>query len=153
MTIRLSDGLRNAMLDGGTGGGIKGALDGCFCAFFTGAQPASANDPMTGTLLGVLSVNGDGVTGLTWDAADAGSIAKAASESWRVEWDAVGVAGCFRFYMTGDTLTGSDPDAIRLDGSCGTSGADMNLTNLQTAVGRVDTCDGFAVTMPSGAGV
>ncbi len=153
MSIRLSDSIRNKLLDGGSGGGIKGGLNNCLCAIFSGAQPASANDGMTGTLLGVLSVDGDGSTGMTWDAAVSGALSKAAAETWRVTWAQAGVAGCFRFYLSGDVLTNADATAPRIDGSCGTSGADLNLTNLSTVIGRIDTCDGFVLTMPPGLGV
>ena len=151
--IRASDAMLNAMLDGGSGGGVKGGLDACLCAIYAGAQPASANDGATGVLLGTMSVDGDGTTGMTWDAAVAGVISKAAAENWRVTWAAAGVAGWFRFYAPGDTISADDATKCRVDGSCGTSGADMNLTNLQTVIGRVDTVDGFILTLPPGSGV
>lgn len=152
MTIRASDALLKKILDGGSGGGIKGALNDCLCAIFSGSQPASGNTgAAAGTLLGLVSVEADGTTPLTWDAAVAGVIAKAAAELWQAKYSAAGVAGWFRFHISGDPLTTTDATKLRLDGSCGTSGADLNMSNLTTVVDRVDTVDGFTVTLPSGA--
>lgn len=148
MSMRLSTGLRNKVLDGGSGGGFKGALNLGFIAILTGSQPVSPDNPATGTLLGTVSVNGAG-TGLTFDAAAAGVLAKAAAETWRFTGLADGVAGWFRFYAPGDTITNSSSSAARLDGSIGTSGADLNLTNLNITVGQVNTCDTFTITQPA----
>lgn len=150
MTIRVSTALLKKIMDGGATGGIKGGLSPCFCAIYQGTQPGSANTGVTGTLLGVISINGLGVTGLTWDGATGGVIPKAAAEAWKVTYVAAGVAGFFRFYLAGDTLTTTDATKTRLDGSCGTSGADMNMSNLTTVVDRVDSIDSFTITLPSG---
>lgn len=149
MAIRLSTGLRNKMLDGGTGGGIKEALASGFIAILTGSQPASADAAATGTLLGTVTVNGDGVTGLTFDAAVAGVISKAAAEAWKFTGLAAGIAGWYRFYEAGDTITSISTSAARIDGAIGSSGADLNLSNLSIGVGQVNTCDTFTYTLPA----
>lgn len=152
MTIRVSTALLKKIMDGGAGGGVKGGLNLCWCNIYTGSQPASANAVITGTLLGTISIGGLGVTGMTWDAATGGVLPKAAAETWQASYVAVGVAGFFRFFLAADVASVATADAtkVRLDGSCGTSGADMTLTNLTTAIGRIDTVDGFSVTLPSG---
>ena len=48
MAIRLSTGLRNFMLEGGS---LKQALANGFIELYSGTQPASADDAVTGTLL------------------------------------------------------------------------------------------------------
>lgn len=146
--FRISDGLRNKILDGGSGGGFKGALNLGFIAIMTGSQPTSANSAATGTLLGTVSVNGGG-TGLTFDAAVGGVLAKAAAETWRFTGLTEGTAGWFRFYAPGDTITNSSTTAARLDGAIGTSGAEINLTNLAIVTGQVNTVDAFTITQPA----
>lgn len=148
MTIRLSTGIRNKMLDGGASGGVKGAFNLGFIAILTGTQPAGADSPATGTLLGTVSVNGGG-TGITFDNAVAGVIAKAAAETWRFTGLAAGIAGYFRLYAAGDTITNTSTTAARIDGSIGSSGADLNLSNLTIEVGQVNTCDTFTFTLPA----
>jgi hypothetical protein len=148
MSFRLSTGLRNKLLDGGSGGGYKGALNLGFIAILTGSQPASPDNPATGTLLGTVSVNGAG-TGLTFDAAVAGVLTKAAAETWRFTGLVDGTAGYFRFYAAGDTITNSSTTVARLDGAIGTSGAELNLTNLSITTGQVNTCDTFTITQPA----
>lgn len=147
MTMRLSTGIRNKLLDGGSGGGIKGSLNLGFIAIMSGAQPTSADAAATGTLLGTVSVNGAG-TGLTFDASVAGVISKAAAETWRFTGLADGIAGWFRFYAPGDTITNVSTTAARIDGAIGSSGGELNLTNLTVGVGQVNTADGFTVTQP-----
>lgn len=147
MTVRLSTGLRNKILDGGAGGGVKGAFSSCFINVYTGSQPASPDTGATGTLLGTASVNGGG-TGMTFDASSAGVLSKAAAETWRFTGLAAGTAGWFRLWQTGDTVTSNSSTAARLDGSIGTSGADLNLTNVVIAVAQVNTIDTFSITCP-----
>lgn len=148
MTIRLSTGLRNAMLDGGASGGIKGSFNLGFMGILTGSQPATADAAATGTLLGTVSVNGGG-TGITFDAAAAGVISKAAAEAWKFTGLAAGTPGWFRLYAAGDTITNLSTTAKRLDGAIGNSGADLNLSNLNVQVGQVNSVDTFTVTMPA----
>lgn len=148
MSFRLSTGLRNKVLDGGTSGGFKGSLNLGKIAILTGTQPTSPDNPATGTLLGTVTVNGAG-TGLTFDASSAGVLSKAAAEAWKFTGLADGTAGWFRFYEAGDTITNSSSTAARLDGSIGTSGAELNLTNLSILTGQVNTIDTFTITQPA----
>ena len=59
MTLRLSTGSRNAMLDGV---GLQSAMNKGYIKVFTGSQPASADAAETGTLLGVISASSGAVT-------------------------------------------------------------------------------------------
>jgi hypothetical protein len=148
MTIRLSTGMRNKLLDGGAAGGIKNALNLGFINIYTGTQPAAADTGATGTLLGTVSVSGGG-TGLTFDAAVAGVIAKATAETWRFTGLAAGTAGWYRFWPAGGTPTNTSSTEARIDGSIGTSGADMNVSNLAIEVSQVNTIDSYTFTMPA----
>lgn len=148
MTVRLSTGLRNKMLDGGSGGGIKGALDLGFINVYSGAQPATADTAASGTLLGTVSVNASG-TGLTFDAAASGVIAKAAAEVWRFNGAADGTAGWFRFYPAAGTPSGASTTEARIDGAIGTSGSDLNLSNITITTSAPNTIDVFQFTLPA----
>lgn len=152
MAVRLSTGMRNKMLDGGAAGGIKGYFSGATNAFikiYSGPQPLSADTGATGTVLGIVTKDADGVTGLTFDAAVAGTIAKAVAEIWKFNGAAAGTAGWFRMYPeNGDPSITSTTEG-RIDGSIATSGADMNLSNIAITIGAPNTVDVFSFTMPA----
>lgn len=148
MSIRLSDEARNRLLDGGVNGGVKACYDLGFINIYQGSQPSSANTGATGALLGTVTVNGDGSTGLSFDAAVAGVISKAAAQSWKFVGLTAGIAGWFRLYTAGDTPASTDSTKPRIDGAVGTSGAELNLSNVAIAVAQVNTVDGFTITAP-----
>lgn len=148
MTVRLSTGLRNKMLDGGVSGGFKGALALGFINIYSGPQPLSADTGATGTLLGTVSVDASGV-GLTFGAAAAGVIAKASAETWKFLGAAAGTAGWFRFYAAGGNPATLSTSEARLDGSVATSGADANLSNISITVSAPNTIDVFQFTLPT----
>jgi hypothetical protein len=149
MAIRLSTGLRNRMLAGGANGGLKLALDGGFINIYTGSQPVNADSPATGTLLGKVSVNADGVTGITFDDPSAGSISKAADELWRFLGLAQGNAGWFRFHNAADNPATLSTSSSRIDGSIGTGMADLNLSNVAVVENAPCTIDVFTFTLPA----
>ena len=92
MALRLSTGLRQALL--GTAD-FRTEFTGCFINIYTGAQPASADDAATGTLLAKLYSNYPTNTlGLSFDAPVLGVISKAAAETWSNAAAASGTAGC-----------------------------------------------------------
>lgn len=148
MTVRLSTGLRNKMLDGGTGGGFKGALNHGFINIYSGPQPLTADLAATGTLLGTVSVDGGG-TGITFEASAAGVIAKTITEHWKATGLAVGTAGWARMYSAdGNPAVNSATDA-RMDLAIASSGGDATLSNMSFAVGAPSTFDGFTFTLPA----
>jgi hypothetical protein len=114
---------------------------------YAGSQPADADAAASGTLLGTVTVNGAG-TGLTFDAAVAGVLSKAAAESWRFTGLADGIAGWFRMWAAGTNPANASTTEARIDGSVGSSGADMNLSNISVKVGQVSTADSFTITAP-----
>ena len=152
MAVRLSTGMRNKLLDGGAAGGIKGYFSGVANAMIqirTGPQPLTADTAATGTLLGTVTVNADGVTGLTFDAAVDGVISKAAAEVWKFTGVAAGTSGWFRVYPeNGDPAILSTTEG-RIDGNIATSGGDMNLSSISVAVSSPHTIDTFTFTMPA----
>jgi hypothetical protein len=149
MTIRLSTGARNAMLGNGTNAGLRAALAAGFLYIYSGSQPATADLGATGTLLGKVTVNDDGTTGLTFDAAAAGVLSKAAAETWKFHGLAAGTAGWFRFSDSADTPTASSATAKRVDGLIGTAGADVNMSNTNVVLAAQSTIDSFSLTLPA----
>ena len=149
MTIRLSTGMRNALLLGGSTGGVSGALGSGFLYLYDGTQPASADTGASGTLLGKVTVDDDGTTGLTFDAPSAGVLAKAAAENWKFHGLASGNVGWFRFSEASDTPTSTSTTAKRIDGLVGTAGADANITNTAVVSAAVSTVDDWSFTMPA----
>lgn len=145
MAIKASTGLRNALL---TNTGLASAMNLGYINIYSGAAPASADAPATGTLLCVVSNNGGG-TGLTFAAsAAAGVLQKAAGEVWSGTNLAAGVAGYYRHVAPGDTAGESSTEA-RLQGVIGIAGADMNMTSVNLASGAVQTLDFYTVSLPT----
>lgn len=146
MALRLSTGLRNALL---AAGGFKETLDGCKINFYTGTQPASADDAATGTLLVTISDNG-GVGGLNWDTAPSGgSIPKAPAQTWRGTAVASGTAGWFRIYPSaGDPSVLSTTEA-RVDGAIATSGAQLNASSVTVVSGATQDISSLSITLPA----
>ena len=146
MSIRLSTGLRNKVLESG----LKPALDGGFINIYPGSQPASPDTGATGTLLGTVSIQGLGATGLTLQVpAVLGVISKTAAEVWSFLGLTTGQAGWFRYFEAGDTPSANSTTAARLDGTIGTAGADIDIGNSNIAEGSSNTMDKFAVTLPA----
>lgn len=146
MTMRLSTGLRSKMLDGGASGGLKGALDGGKINIYSGPQPVSADSGATGTLLATVDAAG---LGLTFDAAVAGAISKAAAEDWEFTGLANGTAGWFRFFpAAGDPSTTSTTEA-RIDGSIANAGGDLRVSNVSIVTGAPNAVHIFKLTLPA----
>ncbi len=147
----LSTGLRNAML--GTSG-FKTALAAGILYIYDGAQPASADAAVTGTLLAKITVGsgafafGSATNGLDFDSPADGVIEKAAAETWSGVGLADGTAGWFRLMGNVSDAGGTSTTLARLDGSVGTSGADLNLGSVAIRTGATVTIDVFQFTLP-----
>jgi hypothetical protein len=150
MTLRLSTGLRTNIVGAI---GVGATFAGGIVEVRTGSQPANADAAVTGTLLGVVTLNnlpfvpGAPANGLTFAAAVAGVLAK--SGVWAMNGIAAGTAGWFRLKanaLDNDALSTTLP---RIDGSVATSGADMSLSNIAIAIGAPTTVDTFTVTAPA----
>lgn len=154
--LRLSDQLRTAVMQTGS---MTNRLDGGFLYMYSGTQPL-AEDAATGTLLAVFSIDGLGVTGLTWDAGDnEGQIKKAVAETWQATGLAAGTARWWRFNRlnTNEATTRAEAAAAaggtveRIDGSVGTSGSDLVAASVAVALGAPLTIDTFVLTLPISA--
>lgn len=150
MTVRLSTGLRNALA--GTTGFAAAFANGVI-EIRTGNQPATADEAVTGTLLGTVTLNsgaftpGSPTNGLTFAAAAGGAVSK--SGVWSFNGAADGTAGWFRLKANAVDAGALSTTHVRMDGSIATSGADLNLSNIVIATGAPNTIDTFTWTQPA----
>lgn len=131
-TYRLGTTARNAAADGITGAintGGAGTIQ-----VRTGAQPTNVSDAPTGTLLGTLTFSGT-----AFGAASTG-VATAASITSDTSADNSGTAGYF--------VIKNGSGTNHSDGTCGTSGADMNFDNNIIVAGGVIAVTSMTVTQP-----
>lgn len=147
MTIKISDGLANSMLQGSN---VKARLDTGFIYFYAGAEPATADTvlDMVGVHTQLAKIASDavpvdaGVSGLTFAAAAAArALAKNGGETWASKINFVGkdaaqagvsalTAVFYRFCAAGDNgQAAGTGSTYRVQGSIGVSGADINLSS------------------------
>lgn len=115
---------------------------GGFIRLFSGAAPATPDMAETGTLLGIVTVNGLGGAGLHFTAS--GAVLSKADETWLFRALATGTVGWFRVVQPGDTGA-NDLTALRIDGSVGlpADAADMTWESLAVTSGLPYTIDSF----------
>ena len=133
MAYKLSGALAQSCHNGP---GFKSTLqgpNGFFIHLFAGTVPAAPGDALnlatTHTLLGVCTVNSDGTTGCTFDAAVGEVLQKAAAETW---------GGVFAFDGFGDaspTQTATFFRAAPKADNCQGAGAGPRLQGTITATG------------------
>lgn len=136
MATRLATATRNAiadaavdLIDGGTGAGTV--------KIYSGAQPASANDAASGTLLATFTLADPAFGAAAAGVATANAVADTTGA-------ADGTAGWFR----AETST---PGTV-LDGSVTATGGggDMELNTVTISTGVTVSLTSWTVTMPSG---
>lgn len=147
MSLKISTGLRNKMLDNNS---LKATLAGGFVKIYSGTVPADADTAIAGgnTLLCTVSVNSTG-TGVTFaTAASNGVLLKNASEVWSGVNAASGTATFYRHVTASDTGASSTTEA-RIQGTIGLAGTDMVLTSTTLSSGATQTLDYYAVNLPA----
>ncbi len=145
MTLKVSTGLRNKLLDTGA---LRNVMSGSFIKIYSGTAPASADDAIGGgnTLLVTISVNSTG-TGLTFDTtAVNGTLAKTSSEIWSGVNVAAGTASFYRLVTASDDGTSSSVQA-RIQGDIALAGADMNFTSTALSLSATQTIDYYVVAL------
>jgi len=158
MALRLSTGLRNTLLSGTAG--LAQVFGTGIIDIWTGTPPANADAAETGTKLVRISVSsfascGSGGTGggtagsggLLWGTAANGSLPKSA-DTWSGEGIANGESGWWRLHGY-NILHGTSSTSPRIDGVCGVSGADLNMSDLTVASAATITIDSFSITIPA----
>ncbi len=145
MALKLSTGLRNAMLDSAN---FKTQMDGGLIKVYDGTVPATADAALSGnTLLCTFSLNSTGA-GISFDTAATGdTIAKAPAEVWAGNPVATGTATFYRHVATGDDGTLSTTQA-RIQGQVGAGNEMLLATNVFT-VGVNRALDYYTFTMPT----
>jgi hypothetical protein len=144
MSLKLSTGLRNGMLDANP---FRTLLDASRLNIYSGSPPADA-DAAEGTLL--VSIGSDHAdTHCHFEAtAVAGVLSKAAANVWSAAASSTGTATHFRLVVNTDTGVLSTTE-IRMQGTIGTSGADLNMSSVAIVAPAVQTVDTFDLTMPA----
>lgn len=150
MALRFSTGLVQGILNAT---GIKEAMADGVIRIYSGAQPATPNLAVSGTLLlevtkdGGAFVHGAATNGIEFDAPVSGVLSKAAGETWRGSGLVAGTAGWFRFCANPTDAGGASTSLARIDGSVGKTGADLNLSTTAIGVGVPTTIDVFQIAM------
>lgn len=148
MTTRLSTGLCTLLA---TTTGFAAAMANGVIEIRTGSQPSTADSPVTGTLLGVVTTDGlpwaEGAPDNGLDLAAAiGSAVK--TGNWTFKGLTTGTAGWFRYRANGADAGGASTTLPRMDGSVAVSGADLNLNSISVALNTPHTIDSFEFLVP-----
>lgn len=144
MTLKASTGLRTAMLDTGS---LVDAFTTPVILIYGGTVPASA-DATVGSATLLSTITGPSSAELEFDAASAGSLPKAAAQAWAGVNAATGTATFFRLVSAADDALASTIEP-RLQGTCGTAGADLNMTSVNLTSGATQTIDAATITLPT----
>lgn len=143
MTIHLSPGQRNAMLDAiFNGAGIN--IDSFILEGRSGTRPATPDLAPTGTVLFSITLPADALT-----AAATQAVSK--NGTWQdSSADATGTATWFRIRASGDAGTTNNTDR-RIDGDITATGGggDMELQNTSITVGQSITITTVTISQPA----
>ena len=148
MTVKASTGLRNKLLDTSP---LRTRFNLGFLNLYAGPVPSSADDAIVGgthTLVCQIwnSTDSEGVS--LASSASGGAITKNVSETWSKAATSTNTVTFYRLVAPTDTAVASTTEA-RLQGSIGTSGADLNLTTVDLVNNTVYTIDTFSVSLPT----
>lgn len=114
---------------------MTGLLNSGTIKIYTGAQPA-LDGAITGTLLATLTF---GATAFGASTASAGTVTATANAITPGTAGNTGTAGYFALVSSGASTIAT--------GTCGTSGADMNLNTTSIVSGATVSCSSFTITM------
>lgn len=143
--LKYSEGARNGLM---VDGSLSSLISGSHIRLYSGSVPASPNDGIgSSDVLAIISVDGDG-TGISFEStATGGVLRKLTAEQWNGEVLIGGVATYFRVVQPADT-NGVSLSAVRIQGTIGVGGADLNLDSQTLLVGAIQTIDTCYLTMP-----
>lgn len=143
MSLKLSTGLRDGLLDTSP---FKTLLDASRLKIYSGAAPSDA-DQAEGTVLVSIGSNNADTHCHFLGAAVSGVLSKN-TDIWSGVAGATGTATYFRLVVNTDTGVLSTTE-IRMQGTIGTSGADLNMSSVSIVSGATQTIDTFDLTMPA----
>jgi hypothetical protein len=118
----------------------------------TGAMPANADNAVTGTLLGTVTLAsgaftpGAATNGINFDAPVLRVLSKAAAETWSFDAIATGTAGWARFKGNGVDAGGASTTLPRIDMSIGVSSGDMRLATVALVSGAPNVIQSCTIT-------
>ena len=148
MALLYSTGYRMGSLGSAaspTGNPIQDLLASGEIKIYSGTAPATADAAVTGTLLAAIN---NGGAGTLFAEPSSNAIAIAGGETWSIAAVATGTASYFRYVIkaTDDGLLSTTQ--VRIQGTVGTSGADMIIGNTAIVSGATQTIDTFTLTAP-----
>lgn len=143
MALKLSTGLRDGMLDTSP---FKTLLDASRVKIYSGVAPASADDAEGTLLVSIGSDNAD--THCHFLASAVSGVLSKNTDIWSGVAGADGTASYFRLVVNTDTGVLSTTE-IRMQGTVGTSGADINMSSVSIRSGATQTIDTWDLTMPA----
>lgn len=145
MSLQLSNGFKEQVA-----AFFKSKFDGGVIRIFTGTQPAHSDLAETGTLLGVITLDGIADNGLVFEASGP-YVIKDPLVSWVLTTIANGDCGYFRLVADPADAGGDSYNALRADGAISAdpgSGAEMIMNNISVLTGRTYSIDAFVYTLP-----
>ena len=148
-------GLAGTVVGFARGGSMKDVFKDGVLRIYSGTQPSSPDAAVAGTLLleitesGGAFAHGAFANGLEFENdPTAGEMEKASGETWQGTGLVAGTAGWFRFCANPTDNGAASTTLPRVDGSVGTSGADLNMSSTTITVGATYTIDSFKLTLP-----
>ena len=143
--MMISTGLQTAQL---VTNNLGANMSGCVLRMYSGTVPATADAALGGaTLLHEYSVGGAGTGGTFETTPVAGALVKKVSETWTGTSVASGDATFGRLVLVADDGTLSTT-AKRIQGTVGTSGADILLGNITFTASGSRTLGAGSITQP-----
>ena len=143
MSLKLSTGLRNGMLDTSP---FKTLLDASRLKIYSGSPAADADAAEGSVLVSIGSAHAD--THCHFLASAVAGVLSKDANVWSGVASATGTATYFRLVVNTDTGVLSTTE-IRLQGTIGTSGADLNMSSVAIVSAATQTVDTFDLTMPA----
>lgn len=115
-------------------------------------QPDDGDDTETGTLLGLITKDGDGSTGLTFATGDDAGEIKKSSETWTANFSAAGTVLWARVYDANHTK-GASTTAKRFDVAAGVagSGASLIMSTTTAEISGTALVQSFIYRIPKAA--
>ncbi len=146
MAVILSTGLREGLA---VTGPLRTLLNGSVFRIYSGSVPANADAAVGSAVL--LCEVGSGGGGVTFEAAAPGGVLmKNALENWTGDNVESGEASFFRLVTQADTGASSQTE-VRVQGTVGVIGTDMELTSTTFVSGSPQIIDVAAFTIPATA--
>jgi len=141
----------------GKGGSLADIFQNGILYLYSGSQPANGDTAYAGTLLAKITVAsgawvaGEETNGLEFQVSASGEIEKNSDV-----WSGVGLAaastgttaGWFRLCANGTDASGASTTLPRIDGTVGTSGADLNMSSTTIVESSTYTIDSWKFALP-----